>query len=1290
MFKNLNFGIPIVGDKNWIGGIVYSTNLVSALRSLLNKNIKIIGVVTPPQALAIEVNLDFLKSCDSILFVGDFQDKLPLLQQMLPSGLHSYSCLNWIQSQVYIDFLYPLNSVINHNIPNASWIPDFQHHHLPEFFLQQELDARSQAFHVVTQNARLLVLSSEDARSDLLKLYPDIKARTSVLHFRSVIDVPPEDPRIILQKYKLPEKFLLCCNQFWTHKDHITLFNAIAHLHKNGLSIFLVCTGATSDYRNHTHYIALLQLIDNLNIKNNVKLLGYIPRSEQIALMRCSAAMVQPSLFEGWSTVLEDARSLGLPVIASDLGVHIEQDLSGAKYFKRRDVASLCEVLSTYFPDFIPGPQPERERAAQLNQIKLLRLYGEDLLTLAEFGLSLFKQNLQTITFDNFLRMFAGVKISTKHREQLLGIAVDYHTSGQLDNASEIYQYLLNINSDDFVALHLQGVIQHQNGNLTRAEQLIKQALTLNYSSPEAHYNLGNVYLSLGRKADAHASFKIAVDLNSNFDLALKQLEYTALVLDAELGLAIEPDSESIQRAPTISIITSVFNGDKYIRPFLMDITRQSIFKERCELILVNANSPGSEEQTIFEFMKVFPRNIFYKRLATDPGIYACWNMAIEMATGEFITNANLDDRKSPTFLEELANELLSNVGVDIVYANNLVTNFPNETWEKNTADRIYLQEEFSWDAMLRGNPPHCMPMWRRNLHEKFGLFEEEYRSAGDWEFWLRCAAGGAKALKLNNILGLYYFNPNGISTDLKNASWKHAEELEIFRKYSEIHKKTPAANVDVTLGSILFDAVFFQLYQTGIARVWRSLLREWAATDFGKRLVVLDRAKTAPRFEGLKYIDVPRYDYADTNNDRAMLQEVCDAENAAVFISSYYTTPLTTPSVFLAHDMIPETLGADVVNTPMWREKHYGVRHAKHFLAVSKNTASDLRRFFPHISAEQVTVAHNGVDFMQPSSDAVAEFRAVHNIQRPYFLLVGARDGYKNAIVFFKAFASLGALRGRYAIVCTGPILQLEAEYAAHVGNASVHMLNLSDEALQAAYAGALALVYPSLYEGFGMPIVEAMACGCPVITTRKGSIPEIAGDAVLYVAAKDVQGLSRALKQVQKADIRARLIAAGLKRARGYSWKKMADQVRTVLEQVAAQSQAHQPTQSHHSAPSTPPQREQALGVALQLHQSGQIDQADAIYLQLLGQDADDFVALHLHGVAQHQRGEYALAEQSLLRALAINRLLPEAHYNLGNVYLAQGRAGEARACFKQALALNPEFSLAKQQLAAANVSA
>ena len=205
---------------------------------------------------------------------------------------------------------------------------------------------------------------------------------------------------------------------------------------------------------------------------------------------------------------------------------------------------------------------------------------------------------------------------------------------------------------------------------------------------------------------------------------------------------------------------------------------------------MINPNSPGNEEEVIKEYLEKFPNNIVYKKLENDPGIYACWNIAAKMATGEFLTNANLDDRKAPDALELLAKELVAGKEVEVVYADNLITNKPNETWENNTSNSLYPSENFSVEAMLRGNPPHCMPMWRKSLHDKMGYFEEKYRSASDWEFWLRCAMTDIKMRKVNKPLGLYFFNPKGMSTNEVNNSWKRLEEKEIFKKYLTIFQQ--------------------------------------------------------------------------------------------------------------------------------------------------------------------------------------------------------------------------------------------------------------------------------------------------------------------------------------------------------------------------------------------------------------------------------------------------------------------------------------------------------------------
>ncbi|MEG5040794.1 MULTISPECIES: methyltransferase domain-containing protein [unclassified Microcoleus] len=348
---------------------------------------------------------------------------------------------------------------------------------------------------------------------------------------------------------------------------------------------------------------------------------------------------------------------------------------------------------------------------------------------------------------------------------------------------------------------------------------------------------------------------------------------------------------------------------------------------------------------------------------------------------------------------------------------------------------------------------------------------------------------------------------------------------------------------------TILIDGVFFQMYKTGIARVWRSLLEEWAENGFAKHIIVLDRVGTSPKVPGIRYCTVPAYDYSKTEADREMLQQICDEEGADLFISTYYTTPLSTPSVFMAYDMIPEVLGANF-NEPMWQEKHYAIRHASAYISISENTARDLIDFFPEVYSELVRVAHCGVSsiFSPASKEDINRFKTKYGISKPYFISVGGGSGYKNIRLFFQAFGQLASKQG-FEIVCTGSGVLLEAEFRAYTSGTVIHKLQLNDEELRLAYSGALALVYPSKYEGFGLPILEAITCGCPVITCPNSSLPEVAGEAALYVKDDDADGLANALCEIQKPKIRNSLIAAGLEQAKKFSWSKMAKTISSAL---------------------------------------------------------------------------------------------------------------------------------------------
>ena len=284
-------------------------------------------------------------------------------------------------------------------------------------------------------------------------------------------------------------------------------------------------------------------------------------------------------------------------------------------------------------------------------------------------------------------------------------------------------------------------------------------------------------------------AFKLEAHIKANY----QQDDQYRKFAEAILGEKVQ--KINISDLPKVSLITSVYNGDEYIRPFLEDITRQTIFKEKCELILINANSPGNEEEVILEYKEKYPDNIVYHRLEEDPGIYAVWNIGAEMSSGEFLTNANLDDRKAPWSLEVHAKALYSDPTVDLVYADMAITDQPNETWESNTAaEKRYNFPEFSFDNLKMVNMPHASPMWRRSLHSEYGFFDDKLRSAGDWELWLRAASQGSKFKKIHDILGLYYFNPTGISTNPENFSWKQEEEAGVYEKYADMELEDEAA----------------------------------------------------------------------------------------------------------------------------------------------------------------------------------------------------------------------------------------------------------------------------------------------------------------------------------------------------------------------------------------------------------------------------------------------------------------------------------------------------------------
>lgn len=210
----------------------------------------------------------------------------------------------------------------------------------------------------------------------------------------------------------------------------------------------------------------------------------------------------------------------------------------------------------------------------------------------------------------------------------------------------------------------------------------------------------------------------------------------------------------------------------------MKNITSQSIFQD-CELIIIDANSPENEYQLIQKYMDKFD-NIRYTITEETIGIYDAWNLGVQKSRGKFLTNANLDDLRRFDCLDNQALCLIEHEDIDIVYQDFYYTFTPNLPFKVIAECNIKSQLPILTKAnMLQFNSPHNAPMWRKQLHDKIGLFNTHYKSAGDYEFWLRALLHGSRFFKIGEPLVAYYNNPFGISTRSQTTGVSEAVEIQ-------------------------------------------------------------------------------------------------------------------------------------------------------------------------------------------------------------------------------------------------------------------------------------------------------------------------------------------------------------------------------------------------------------------------------------------------------------------------------------------------------------------------------
>jgi glycosyltransferase involved in cell wall biosynthesis len=257
---------------------------------------------------------------------------------------------------MHVDCLFPISYVLAPNVktPFVGYIPDLQHIYLPEFFSENEIAMRSSQFDILAKNTRIIVVNSKHTAVTCQEVLANSKAAFISLPFAAAPKSDWfEDQHHKLDKYRLPSAYFLVSNQFWRHKNHQVIFKAFKYGVECGWfeAVGLVCTGGTDDYRHPEYFEGLMNLLSELAITDRIRILGHIPKRDQIEIMKNAIAVVQPTLFEGGpgGGSVYDAISLGVPAIISDIEINRELDGSGfdIHFFPPHDHVELASSMNS-------------------------------------------------------------------------------------------------------------------------------------------------------------------------------------------------------------------------------------------------------------------------------------------------------------------------------------------------------------------------------------------------------------------------------------------------------------------------------------------------------------------------------------------------------------------------------------------------------------------------------------------------------------------------------------------------------------------------------------------------------------------------------------------------------------------------------------------------------------------------------------------------------------------------------------------------------------------------------
>lgn len=333
--------IDAFGNNSWIGGLYYKYNIIYSL--LQNEYI------------VDHCELFVMVDSSSQKLFEKFKDAVTLINVNITShrDCQFKIIINYIKyrcNYFYCGFeswyrLFGVNEIC--------WIPDFQAKESPHNFSAREVEKWDKIYGKISRDHRPLVLSSHDSYHSFRKYYGSQKKEVYIVPFVSYIEptlsrVSQCDEIEIISRYKLTGiKYACIMNQFWKHKNHKVVFEAISKLKKsNNCPLTFVFTGKMEDYRNPDYTEYIKKIIDDNNLNDNIRILGFIERNEQLVIMKNASFVIQPSLFEGWGTVVEDAKVLNKTILLSDIPVHREQMNMKCKLFDPHNPEELAQLIS--------------------------------------------------------------------------------------------------------------------------------------------------------------------------------------------------------------------------------------------------------------------------------------------------------------------------------------------------------------------------------------------------------------------------------------------------------------------------------------------------------------------------------------------------------------------------------------------------------------------------------------------------------------------------------------------------------------------------------------------------------------------------------------------------------------------------------------------------------------------------------------------------------------------------------------------------------------------------------